>query len=186
MEINKFIKVFDDTCSPKVIASFVKYLNKLEFYKAKLVGGIINKKIRSTKEYLFEPNSDKLTDVHWFWFWQKIFANNLKQYASQFKYGCSTTGMMSLSALKYEVGDFYIPHTDYHSSFPRNLSIIYFLNNDYEGGHIFFQNPFTGEDIIEVGSKPGRLLVWPSNFIFPHRVDKVTKGRRNVLVSWWT
>lgn len=186
MEINNFVKVFDNTCPPKVIASFIKYLNKLKFDHAELVGGVLNKKIRSTKEYPFEPISNRLSDVHWFWFWQKIISDNLKQYTSQFSYGCATTGMMSLSALKYEVGDFYTPHTDYHSSAPRNLSVIYFLNNDYEGGHIFFQNPFTGEDTIEIGPQPGRLLVWPSTFMFPHRVDKVTKGRRNVLVSWWT
>lgn len=40
----------------------------------------------------------------------------------------------------------------------------------------------TGEYKIEV--KPNRMIVWPSNFMFPHRVAPVTKGVRFSVVSW--
>tara|TARA_R100000697_G_scaffold121409_1_gene148439 strand:- start:2922 stop:3107 length:186 start_codon:yes stop_codon:yes gene_type:complete len=57
------------------------------------------------------------------------------------------------------------------------------LNNDYEGGEICFRYPdTTGEWLID--KKPGRIIVWPSNFLYPHRVKPVTKGTRYSVVSW--
>ena len=31
---------------------------------------------------------------------------------------------------------------------------------------------------------PGRLIVWPSNFMYPHTVKPVTKGTRYSIVAW--
>ena len=33
---------------------------------------------------------------------------------------------------------------------------------------------------------PGRLVMWPSNFMYPHSVSPVTKGTRYAIVSWLT
>ena len=35
---------------------------------------------------------------------------------------------------------------------------------------------------VEIGK--GDLLIFPSNFLYPHRVDPVTKGVRYSYVSW--
>ena len=56
-------------------------------------------------------------------------------------------------------------------------SVIYF-NDDYEGGGFFFFEDY------EVKLKQGDILIFPSVFMFPHRVEKVTKGIRNSFVSW--
>jgi predicted 2-oxoglutarate/Fe(II)-dependent dioxygenase YbiX len=57
------------------------------------------------------------------------------------------------------------------------------LNNDYEGGKIVFANPdLSGQ--FEIDVVPNRLIVWPSNFLFPHRVNPVTKGVRYSVVAW--
>lgn len=58
------------------------------------------------------------------------------------------------------------------------LSIVGHLNDDYEGGKFFFFKDY------EVTLKQGDILVFPSIFIFPHRVEKVTKGVRHSFVSW--
>ena len=58
------------------------------------------------------------------------------------------------------------------------LSIVGSLNDDYEGGEfIMFQDE-------EIKLKQGDLMIFPSVFLYPHRVEPVTKGVRNTFVSW--
>ena len=58
------------------------------------------------------------------------------------------------------------------------LSFVGVLNDDYEGGEfIMFQ-----DEVIEL--KQGDLMIFPSVFLFPHRVEPVTKGTRHTFVSW--
>lgn len=52
------------------------------------------------------------------------------------------------------------------------------LNDDYEGGQLqFFQDSF-------ISLKKGDIVVFPSNFLFPHRVLPVTEGIRYSYVCW--
>ena len=58
------------------------------------------------------------------------------------------------------------------------LSIVGTLNENYEGGEfIMFQDK-------EIKLLTGDLLIFPSNFLYPHRVDPVKKGTRYSYVSW--
>lgn len=58
------------------------------------------------------------------------------------------------------------------------LSVLGALNDDYEGGElIFFEN-------TKINLNAGDIMVFPSNFLFPHRVEKVTRGARYSFVSW--
>ena len=58
------------------------------------------------------------------------------------------------------------------------LSIVGILNDDYEGGDfVMFKNK-------KIDLKQGDLLLFPSSFLYPHRVDPVTKGHRYSYVSW--
>jgi predicted 2-oxoglutarate/Fe(II)-dependent dioxygenase YbiX len=58
------------------------------------------------------------------------------------------------------------------------LSILGALNDDYEGGELVFWE----SEKIEL--KAGSIMIFPSNFMYPHRVDTVTKGTRYSYVSW--
>ena len=58
------------------------------------------------------------------------------------------------------------------------LSIIGTLNDDYEGGELIML-----ED-KKIDTKKGDLLIFPSNFLYPHQVTPVTKGVRYSYVSW--
>ena len=33
-------------------------------------------------------------------------------------------------------------------------------------------------------TKPGHVVIWPSNFMYPHAVEPVKKGIRYSVVSW--
>lgn len=58
------------------------------------------------------------------------------------------------------------------------LSIVGLLNDNFKGGEfIMFQDK-------EYKLKEGSLLIFPSIFLYPHRVEPVTKGTRYSLVSW--
>ena len=57
------------------------------------------------------------------------------------------------------------------------LSVLGLLNDDFEGGEFFMidkQREFSKGDI----------LIFPSNFIYPHVVKPVTKGIRYSFISW--
>ena len=76
-------------------------------------------------------------------------------------------------------------HCDHiHSMFDGNrkgipaLSLLGCLNDDYEGGELIFW------DDTEIKLKGGSLLIFPSNFMYPHEVKPVTKGSRYSYVSW--
>ena len=76
-------------------------------------------------------------------------------------------------------------HCDHiHSMFDGNrkgipaLSLLGCLNDDYEGGELIFW------DDTEIELKGGSLLIFPSNFLYPHEVKPVKKGSRYSYVSW--
>ena len=84
---------------------------------------------------------------------------------------------------KYDVGGFMSKHTDniHHShgqqyGFPQ-ASLLFFLNDDYEGGDFIVSN-------CHYKPKKGDAIIFPSNFMFPHKVVEVTKGTRWSIVSW--
>ena len=58
------------------------------------------------------------------------------------------------------------------------LSIVGCLNDDYEAGEFVF-----GDDYA-VSIKAGDILVFPSIFLYPHRVNSITKGSRYSFVCW--
>ena len=58
------------------------------------------------------------------------------------------------------------------------LSIVGCLNDDYDGGE------FIMFDDMKINMKMGDVLIFPSAFMFKHRVETVTKGERWSFVTW--
>jgi predicted 2-oxoglutarate/Fe(II)-dependent dioxygenase YbiX len=82
--------------------------------------------------------------------------------------------------LRYEVGQFYITHTDSFKAMPRAVSCSFILNDDYEGGEFAF---FDRELVYKL--KKGSCIMFPSNFMYPHEVMPVTSGTRYSIVTWF-
>ena len=85
---------------------------------------------------------------------------------------------------KYEVGTMMRRHYDHiHSIFDGEMkgvpivSIVANLNEDYEGCEFYCR----GE---KIELKTGDILLFPSNFMYPHEVRETTKGTRYSFVSW--
>jgi predicted 2-oxoglutarate/Fe(II)-dependent dioxygenase YbiX len=85
--------------------------------------------------------------------------------------------------LKYVINGHYHAHIDTFMSREfeecRKLTILTFLNDDFEGGKLFLQ---MGSEKIYPPQKAGSVLVFPS-FIL-HGVEPVTKGVRRSIVTW--
>ena len=85
---------------------------------------------------------------------------------------------------KYEVGTMMREHYDHiHSIFDGKMkgvpivSIVANLNEDYEGSEFCCRGK-------EIKLKTGDILLFPSNFMYPHEVKEATKGTRYSFVSW--
>jgi predicted 2-oxoglutarate/Fe(II)-dependent dioxygenase YbiX len=59
------------------------------------------------------------------------------------------------------------------------LSILGCLNDDYEGGEFLMF-----DENVEYKLKQGEIMIFPSIFLYPHKVAPVTKGIRDTFVSW--
>ena len=57
------------------------------------------------------------------------------------------------------------------------LSVLGVLNDDYEGGEFYLVDEKT--DLSK-----GDIIIFPSNFMYPHKVEPVTKGTRYSYISW--
>jgi Rps23 Pro-64 3,4-dihydroxylase Tpa1-like proline 4-hydroxylase len=81
--------------------------------------------------------------------------------------------------LKYRVGDFFTGHTDASHDFPRQLSLVYYINDDYEGGELEFPH-------LNITIKPlaGELIIFPSNYLFLHAAKKVTAGVKYSAINF--
>jgi hypothetical protein len=84
--------------------------------------------------------------------------------------------------LMYDVKGKYETHVDtfhQHSNETRKLTILVFLNDDFEGGKFYIQN---GHKRTYPEQKKGTVLIFPS--FMPHGVEPITKGMRYSIVTW--
>jgi predicted 2-oxoglutarate/Fe(II)-dependent dioxygenase YbiX len=91
--------------------------------------------------------------------------------------------------LRYAPGGFYKHHADAYILVPelgawrkavdRDISMLIYLNDDYEGGELDFRRLF-----FRMRPKAGMLVWFPSDVRYEHMAMQVTSGRRYCIVSW--
>jgi predicted 2-oxoglutarate/Fe(II)-dependent dioxygenase YbiX len=86
---------------------------------------------------------------------------------------------------RYKVGTNMKMHNDHiHTLFDGEkkgvpiLSILGLLNDDFEGGDFLM---FDGK---KLNLSAGDIVIFPSNFLYPHAVTTITKGTRYSFVAW--
>ena len=188
MEVNliNYIHIIDNVFAKNTSNTLIKIVkdNFKKFGDATIVNGdtpTLNKKVRNTKVwYLGQPKT--MTEFHWSNYLLTGFNKCLQNYIKT-KNVDLNININDMSVLKYDVGGHYKYHTDHCIEIPRTLSFIYFNNDDYEGGELCFQTPDGSEEII-IATKQNSIIMWPSNFLYPHCVKPVTKGTRYSIVAW--
>jgi|TARA_R100000030_G_scaffold38625_1_gene28928 predicted 2-oxoglutarate/Fe(II)-dependent dioxygenase YbiX len=103
-------------------------------------------------------------------------------YKSKFP-GITTRKINQIDLLKYSEGGKYETHTDYFQTALRTLSIIINLNNDYEGGDLVFVDQ-KEKEIKRLKLGEGSIVFFPSNFLYPHMIEPIKKGKRYSIVAW--
>ena len=61
---------------------------------------------------------------------------------------------------------------------------MFYLNDDFEGGHTQFRVGGGKDGIFDVKPKTGKLICFPASWYFHHRGDIVTKGTKYVCTGW--
>jgi hypothetical protein len=92
-----------------------------------------------------------------------------------------------LGLVRWLVGNMQNPHADgespneQHPYYWRDFGCVYYLNDNYNGGEIYFPN-----QELEIKPKPNTLIFFPGTLEYLHGVKPITNGIRYTLTSFWT
>jgi len=185
MNIEKAIHKVENALSKDSCLSIIKYINITCKTKAKLMVGNKNVEIKSQRDvYDHGLNPNNNNDKPYIKILLDVMQKELLKYMNIFTY-LHQVKIQDINLLKYEVGNFYGTHIDAYHTVNRQLSFIINLNQEYEGGDIIFTHPSDRKSYKKISFKTGDLLVFPSNFMYPHNITPVTKGIRYSCVSWY-
>jgi hypothetical protein len=131
----------------------------------------------------------------------KTYENKMRSKAEEI-YGLQLNNDRGLDLFVHPEGSYLEPHTDiidYHQEevygvgnllieqekvwpflWSGHVSIIVYLNDDYEGGMLYFP-----DQNVEIKPEPGMFVLFPGNLHFLHGVTPTSKNTR-YTVSLWT
>lgn len=183
MNVKDYMKVYDNFIDDSLCKTLVSQLEKAQwqihsFYEP-ATGNYTSYDKELSVCYLQTKESQELQNKIWFAI-EKYLIKDLN-----FSWFNSWRGYTPVRFNRYNVDTRMKEHCDHiHSMFDGErkgiptLSILGSLNDDYEGGELVFWQ----DQVIEL--KAGSIMIFPSNFIYPHKVVEVAKGTRYSYVSW--
>lgn len=80
--------------------------------------------------------------------------------------------------VKYNAGQHFQVHSDHGYSYICTLSSVGYINDDYEGGELYFDK-FN----LKIKPKAGDLYLFPSSYIYSHASLPVTSGTKYAIVT---
>jgi hypothetical protein len=84
---------------------------------------------------------------------------------------------------KYYEGQYMGPHVDWNEfNSDITYTIVVYLNDDYEGGELFFVDPSID---IKIKPKAGSIVMFPSTMPYLHQSCEITKGRKMLITHHW-
>lgn len=141
----------------------------------KLMHGNVNKEVRSVERTVIDEY-DPIS----------VFLYGLALKANSVFFGYDLGGPCQFEMLHYDKkGDHYDCHVDtaeFDNGLCRKLTVMGYLNDDYEGGEFYFQTVQDYKHVIKVGK--GSVLVFPPYIM--HGVEPVKEGARESVVGWIT
>jgi len=166
-----FLNAFPLEAAQRVIKK-AEVLDKKDAEIGLGIKGVVNKEIRDVK---------KIPLPAWTGLGAQMAGMALEANRQAWKFNVSHANQCDY--LIYDIEGHYHAHTDTFmdptQTDCRKLTILAFLNDDFEGGRLFLQ---TGHNRVYPPQQPGSVLVFPS-FVL-HGVEPVTKGIRRSVVTW--
>jgi predicted 2-oxoglutarate/Fe(II)-dependent dioxygenase YbiX len=115
----------------------------------------------------------------------KYIMVDLSSFYEKFQWFGGWKGYTSVKFHRYTEGTNMKLHCDHiHDIFDGErkgvpiLTVVGLLNDNFEGGDFMLWEK------EKINLSTGSVLVFPSNFMYPHEVSYVTKGERYSFVSW--
>ena len=112
--------------------------------------------------------------------WQEIYDRQsiaVNEYCTTFSVG-ELGYWEAFNFLKYEKGQHFQYHHDHSVNYNCTISLVQYLNDDYEGGELSFGGwNYTYKPVA------GDLVIFPSNYMYTHRAMPVTSGTKYALAT---
>jgi predicted 2-oxoglutarate/Fe(II)-dependent dioxygenase YbiX len=171
-EINQWIytDILNDDACTKLIASYDKEI--IEKQLPFIGDGAINTDIRNVERIVLPVYKD---------IGGRLAAAGLAANYQAWKFDITHSNQAEF--LKYPAGGRYTTHVDTlldpTAENCRKLTVLAFLNDDFEGGKFYFMQ---GHEKVYPLQKKGTVIVFPS--FIPHGVEDIIAGTRYSVVCW--
>ena len=182
--IEEYVKVYENIIDSNLCKKTINELNKVDWTEHKHYNYSENRYVgydNDVSECYLDTECKKIIQNK---IWHVIEKYIIFDFKVCDEWWSSWKGYSELKFNKYEKNKRMRLHCDHiHSMFDGQrkgipiLSIVGCLNDNYEGGEFVMW-----DKIIKIPE--GAVLVFPSNFMFPHKVNPVKKGVRYSFVSW--
>ena len=189
MDHTEAIVELKNSINVELINKIIPLINKKADKKLKIdtkadkksnINEILNTSVRDVKGY--NLNFKTPTNLFYFNLVKKEIERLFFYYKIKFP-KLNSEVISQIELLKYGTGGKYEIHVDQFSSGPRHLSVIINLNENYEGGDLIFTDQKNNE-IKRLKLNTGSVIFFPSNFMYPHKIEPITKGERYSIVAW--
>ena len=180
-----YIYIQDNILDPKSLSYLLKWIDTLNFSPAGIKekgaqDSTINKKTRDVNSHFISRISDSMSAVSWHNFLEHVFTIHMHNYMKKHPQ-LILNNWEPFEILKYDKNHKFDLHVDSGPTVPRSMSIIYMLNDNYEGGDLVFQ---WRENNMVVPKKANQLIFFPSSFCYAHMVQPIKSGTRYSIVTW--
>lgn len=156
---------------------FINEISKDEFWESNERGN--RKWIR--EDYYDELNG-KRSETCWIWNHPK-FVENFQEVIDSYlwQWDLAPLSREAMRISRYEPGEWFSMHADDSYGTPRTVSMVYYPNDDYEGGELEFVH--FG---VTIKPKAGQLFVFPSAYSYMHKIHAIKSGIRYTFVSFFS
>ncbi len=96
----------------------------------------------------------------------------------QSRYNISLDYMEAINYVRYGSGQHFAVHTDHGFSYTCTVSSVMYLNDEYEGGELWF--PYLD---FEFKPEYGDIVLFPSTYIYAHAAKPVLSGTKYSAVT---
>lgn len=169
------IEIYDDVV--KNYDEILETINKENLWdKATVEEGIINNNIRNNDVAFFNPFDFRNSEI--LYSFAKVVWNYVNVYALKHEFSFSNIENVNIN--RYKKDQEYHAHCDDGPGISRIVSALVYLNEVESGGEtefVYFNK--------SISPKPGRLVIFPSNYAYKHAALPPKKGIKYSAAFWF-
>jgi Rps23 Pro-64 3,4-dihydroxylase Tpa1-like proline 4-hydroxylase len=181
-----YIIEYDNALEPTFCDSLIDFFNKSEKKKLGITLDGKDTHVKNTMDLHFSDEFDtdflKNADKILFETTNMYIQTYLNDNIAFINLGTYTDSGYQIQFYKKGNG-FYKYHCDEHINIKKNeyriLTYLYYLNDVEEGG----ETGFNGDKIM-IKPKKGKLVIFPSSCLFPHRALTPISGDKYIITGW--